>query len=1473
MSTLTFRLLGAPQIVSGHDPVSGFVTSKAQALLIYLASTRALHTRDALAGLFWPDMPEANAKNNLRRTLPNLRQLVGPHLLIDNRTITFNREADYWLDVEEFTGLSADLSSHAALDSIPLEQLAAKTVLYRGEFLHGFHVPNLPEFEHWVLMQREHLREQAIRSLTVLANRYVQAGDIDAGLTTTRRLLSLEPWCEIAHYQQMLLLAYSGQRGQALAQYETCRTLLHNEFGAEPSAEMTAQYQRIKSGAHPVSESTFPQHRISNLYRPAHRSTPSAVEIRSAITPSVDWGDIPRPSAFYNRQREVAELLHWLVDDPHSVVGLMGTGGMGKTLLAAHTVRILANPDREGAASPRAATFEHIIWRSLINAPSLITIVQSWVQILVDEPSTQWPIGVNELLDLLFERLQAKRCLLILDNLESILQEDTHAGHFRPGYEDYEILLRRMGETSHGSCLFFTSRELPMVVSQLERSHPTVCASFLSGLDSKSGVQLLTAEGLRAPAEHLSILVQRYSGNPMALKLVADSIHELYGGDVDSFLKERAIIFDDIRTVLEQQFNRLLPLEKEILCWLAIEREPVSLPKLANNWIQSPTQRNFVEAIRSLQRRGLIERAAEDAFDLPASPAPIIPCFTLQNVVMEFVSDQLIDRVFYELVHTPVFGDGTEKPIVAQYKLNRYSLVKAQSKAYIRDIQLRLLLQPLLRRLVDHWGAAYTVKYLQQWIAYLRTEQANLNGYVGANILHLLLQMDVDLGSCDFSHIHIRQVDLSSKPMLNVNFRGAHFVDSVFSNLMGAIEIVTLSPDGRFLASAGSDGAIYLWQASNYQLHHVLHGHLGMVKSICFSADSQWLFSGGLDGALLVWEVLTGHLVRQVMNQGKPIIAASLHRDGVYLAAALTDETIQIWDWQRVELRATLPALVTLTNLSFSPDGKYLISVGDERRINVWCGHHFDLLHTLEGHDGKILTIAFNAQSNLFATGGEDGKILLWDAAAMRLQQVLAGHTDFILALAFNPRADLLASSSADQTVHTWHLQTGRPHQFFRGHFGWVKAVTFSADARALITGGYDQTIRIWDIHNGQLQIALKGYLKRVDFMRFSADGRRLAASSLDGNVHVWDVQHARIQHSLRGSQAATRSMVFSQNGEWLATASDDHNVRLWDMRTGRLKRTMCRHTGFVRSMVFSRDERFLISGSHDRTLCVWETATGTLQWMATNVNATIQSAIACNPIAPHLAYASTDNTVNVITIPDGQSVRQFDLAATKATVMAFDSRGQLLACGTQDGQILIYDLTQADAHGEPLYRVQLTNSPIWRLLFSPDDKWLAWICAGQEIRLLDLANGQVSPAMPTYYGAFCLGFGNDSSQIFTDGANNALLVRDVTNGHIRHKLHGHTAALTSIEVSPAGDMVASSSADGSIRLWQPDTGVCLAVLQFHGPYAGMDITGATGITATQRRLLIELGAHDADAEDHVPSSTSSTSTALWLPEPAATSS
>ncbi|MEZ4673935.1 MAG: BTAD domain-containing putative transcriptional regulator [Caldilineaceae bacterium] len=819
MPTLSLRLLGDLQVTMDGIPVNGFVTRKAQALLVYLATTQTVQSRDKVASLLWPEMPEQNARNNLRRVLPNLRTLVGNHLIITHQTIAFKRNASYVLDVEKFAGTRVLPSAETNLAALSSVELVAKVNLYQGDFLQNFHIPNAPEFEEWMLLEREHLRQRAIRFLSALANRYMQAGDTAGGLSATRRLLALEPWHETAHEQQMLLLAQSGQRTAALAQYESCRELLAAEFGVKPSAQMTAHYERIKVGVDGETILSDAPSTQAIVVAPPVLSQPvlsppvlSPPVVSQPVVSQIEVNNMPRPAAFYGRHREITELTQWLTTEPKAIIGLLGTGGTGKTMLAAELVRTFARAETASAVGAQQPPFTQVIWCSLLHGPSFAALLRTWLQTLADQHQDQLPVTASEQLDLLFTQLRRKRCLLILDNLESLLSPDGQAGAFRNEYVDYEYFFGRMGETEHRSCLLFTSRELPTVVGKLERTYPMVRTYTVRGLDTESGVRLLKAEGLSGAQQQLADLAQRYSGNPLALRLVAETVQELFGGHIDTMLQDRTLIFDDIRTVLDQQVSRLSALELEILYWLAIERAPTSLQALAQNWIQPPARTKFVDAVRSLQRRGLLEHAV-DAQPNSFNHANRATRFTLQNVVMEYISELLIEHFYQEVVGIEA-APPIQETLQRSLWLNRFGLVKAQSPAYLTDAQIRLLLQPVIRRLLGYWGYKATVSHLRQWLTYLRACKLEREGYAGANLFHLLCRLDIDLTGWDFSGLPLRQADLRANAVVALNLRGADLTGTALINQIDIVNALALSQDGQYLATGSSDGVIYIWPPS-----------------------------------------------------------------------------------------------------------------------------------------------------------------------------------------------------------------------------------------------------------------------------------------------------------------------------------------------------------------------------------------------------------------------------------------------------------------------------------------------------------------------------------------------------------------------------------------------------------------------------------------------------------------------------------
>ena len=179
MDRLEISLLGSFQVATNQEPNIRFRTDMARALLAYLVlHAQAPQRREMLAGLLWPDQPDATALRNLRVALNRLRLAIGdredvpPFLTITRKTIQFNRHSDYWLDVDAFSGLFEACKGHAhrrpEVCRACMQRMQDAAEVYRGDFMAGFSVPSTP-FEEWLVTQRERLHRQALEAFHCLA--------------------------------------------------------------------------------------------------------------------------------------------------------------------------------------------------------------------------------------------------------------------------------------------------------------------------------------------------------------------------------------------------------------------------------------------------------------------------------------------------------------------------------------------------------------------------------------------------------------------------------------------------------------------------------------------------------------------------------------------------------------------------------------------------------------------------------------------------------------------------------------------------------------------------------------------------------------------------------------------------------------------------------------------------------------------------------------------------------------------------------------------------------------------------------------------------------------------------------------------------------------------------------------------------------------------------------------------------------
>lgn len=1142
----------------------------------------------------------------------------------------------------------------------------------------------------------------------------------------------------------------------------------------------------------PVSKINFrlALERWSRLQPPQNANPVAQIAIATTPTdrfaPRQDWGEAVDVSTFYGRSTELDLLATWMSVHRCRLVAILGMGGIGKTALA---VKL---------SQQMQAEFECTIWRSLRNAPTLTTLLTELVPFISNQQETKPEISR------LIHYLRSARCLLILDNVETILQGGKRGGLYRSGYEDYGELFQCIGETNHHSCLLITSREKPAEIASLEGLELSTRSLSLRGSTAAS-LSLLHAKGLVGSALQQQELCDRYGNNPLALKIVATSVQDLFDGEISEFLDQDPPISIGIRRLLDRQFQRLSPLEATIMYWLAIDREWTSIAELQEDIFPAASRGNLLESLEGLSWRSLLERKSGK--------------YTQQPVVMEYVTEQFIDRICEEIQSGSIV------------MLRHYALLKSLAKDYIRETQVSLILQPIIDRLLAQFGSKpHLAARVREILSRLRSDRDESTGYAGGNILNLLCQLNINLSDFDFSDLPVWQAYLPDRNLGQMNFAHADLSKSVFTETIGVALSLAFSPDGQLLATGDAHGEIRLWRVADGQQLLVCPGHTVWVISVAFSSDGTMLASSGIDALIKLWDVQTGQCLNTLQGHTNLVWSVAFNADDRILASGSADGTIKLWD---------------------TKTGK--------------C------LNTLVGHEQWIYSIAYvpissdthRASGQILASGSVDSTIKLWDTETGQCLSTLAGHTDRIYSIAANDR--LLASCSADETIKLWDIRTGTCVNTLRGHTYPILSVDLSADGRTLVSGGFDRTVKLWDLDSGQCLKTLLGHTNQLWAVAFSPEianlrsdvGQILASSGFDQTVKLWDVSTGKCLKTIQGKTNQLHCATFSPQGETLASVGEDAIVRLWNVRTGQCSIALKGHTNQIRSVAFRPNGRELASGGCDRMVKVWDLDSG----QCTNTFEGHQDWIHAVVYAPKLGEAdshkgqilascSVDRTIKLWDVDRRQCLNTLVGHDGPVWSIAFSPDGRTLASSSEDLTIKLWDVSSG--------RCQQTlcghAAPIWSIAFSPDGQTLASGSADLTMRLWDLSSQKclkifqghtnwvyaVSYIPNTFnpHGNSC-----DSYTLASGSFDRTIKIWDLDSGQCSTTLSGHDGPIFSIGLSPDGHTLASSSTDETIKLWDIQTGEYLKTIRSLRPYEGMNITGVTGITLAQKATLKALGA------------------------------
>ena len=1079
-----------------------------------------------------------------------------------------------------------------------------------------------------------------------------------------------------------------------------------------------------------------------------------------------DRGEMPSPPLLVGRDDELTQLRSVMLAAEETslarMIAIVGIGGVGKTALAAAMMPQLQ------------AHFQIIIWRSLQNAPPLAELLEMLVKIVSQNQATRGD-GLT-----LLEYLRTYRCLIVLDNLETLLNPH-NLGRFLPEYADYGTLLEIIAEAEHQSCVLLTSREKPAMIATLTEKSENVHAFQLTGLNPQVAHPLI--KSLTGNTAVKTQLIQSYGGNPLALKIVAASIQELFEGNINTFLDCGITLFNGVRRLLDEQFNRIGVLEESIMYWLAINRDWTSVDQLQADIIPVVGMDAILEALEQLSWRNLVLRQQGT--------------YTQQPVVMEYVTLRLINTLESELLSCNLDF------------FCRYALFKTTLKDYIGQTQVRLLIQPvaeILKRTFPTMVALQT--QMRSLLEAIRHQTGGTSDYATGNLLNLCHSFSLDLTGWDCSNLSVWHGNFRNNSLQGVNLSGADLARCQFTDYCGALISASFNRDGTLLANGDTQGIIYLRRVDTGQVIHILQGHHSWIRELSFSPDNRVLASSSHDRTLKLWDVNSGLCLRTLEGHEEVMSTVAWSPDNSRLLSSSFDRTIKIWNPQSGECISTFQTEIhEITCSDWSRDGKHFLVCGAQA-LEIRDSQTGQIIQQFEGHQAQVVFAHQNSKGDRIATTSQDATIKIWDTSTGQCLQTLSGPFPPSYCVIFHPNDEMIASGHLDGIVRLWDWQSGRCVRLLTGHHSLIWRNRFSPDGQYLASASDDCSLKLWDVATGDCLRTWKGYVGAVWSLAVKPQTQRtqssllaqpdtlIAAGIQEGNIDLWDYSAQRYVNGFEGHRNLIWSLAWQPQGALLASASGDGMIMIWNLQSGRSIRTIDDHQSIVSSVAWHPDGQSLASISVNGIAKIHSIHSGECQY--TLRHDCYLYSVAFHPNGTAIATGGQNGKIYLWDVNTEACVSTLSGHENSIWSLAWNQSGTQLASCAHDGTVRLWDLNTC------LHIFDANADWVWAIAWSPDETRLA--CGTQA---------------------------------------GTVLIWDVTTKECIQVLRTDKSWVRAIAWLPDGHTIVAGCGDGMIHRWDIHTGDCQATVRAKRPYEGTHISNVTGISPAQRSSLIALGAID----------------------------
>jgi WD40 repeat protein len=572
---------------------------------------------------------------------------------------------------------------------------------------------------------------------------------------------------------------------------------------------------------------------------------------------------------------------------------------------------------------------------------------------------------------------------------------------------------------------------------------------------------------------------------------------------------------------------------------------------------------------------------------------------------------------------------------------------------------------------------------------------------------------------------------------------------------------VAFSPDDRYLASAGTDRTIRIWETATGQRVQVLTGHDDAVNSVAFGPRGDLLVSGSADRTVKIWDLATRHWRAPMTGHADRVNTVAISPDGRLVASGSEDATIRLWDTATGQLIRTMVGhQQAINSVAFSPDGKRLASVGWDENINIWEVGSERPPQTAPERDSLLSTVRFSPEGNRLLVAGGDGAVRIWNFAEGSQPRRFGLEHAHNRAQAFSSDGTMFVSVNGRGEVEIWDVDNWGQIYTLPEPVNLCHGLALSNDLRHLaLTSG--KQVLLGKIVIKKQTPTLKGPQSALTGLALHRDGRHVASAGEDGSIVIWDIREQRSFPPIQGGSGPISRIVYSTDGRHLAWLANDGTIMLRPVGEDRAPAVLRGRTGAFTAMAFSPVGARLAAATSTPELTLWDVATAQpIPILFPRMTGSI-AALAYSREGRLLAVAGGAETVWVCDASSGRAVTEF-LADFWISAIAFSPDGQFLAAGGgkpgKPGEIRVWQL----AGGRLVCTCRGHTDVVRCLTFSPEGNRLISGSTDQTIKVWELIGGQETISLREHSGPIQgLAFSPDRRQLFSASSDGMIKIWD----------------------------------------------------------------------------------------------------------------